>query len=173
MNRVRGRPHVRLPGASVVPGILLLLACDTGAPARVEAPADPALGEIAMRMAGPNEAALMVDVFLNGEGPYEFVLDTGATFTCVSRPRAEELDLPARRGATGFGAGIGGTGRVDLVRVDSLRVGEARAFDLTACVLDLDHLDVLGTEIDGLLGLNVLREFTVTLDFERGVIRLE
>jgi hypothetical protein len=85
---------------------------------------------------------------------------------------AERLELPSSR-LPGIGADAGGTGRVDLVRVDSLRVGEARAYELRACVLDLAHTAAIGVEIDGLLGLNFLRSFIVTLDFGRNVLRLE
>lgn len=150
----------------------LLGGCEVGAPARVEAPADTAAGEIGFRMAGRNAAAILVPVHINGEGPFDFVLDTGATLTCIERETAARLALPEQRGALGVGVGIGGGGRVDLVRVDSLRVGEARAVGMTACVLDLQQFAAIGTPIDGLLGLNFLRSFRMTLDFERNVLFL-
>lgn len=143
-----------------------------GAPARVEVPADSAAGEIAFDLAGPGDAALMVPVFLNGEGPFDFVLDTGATLTCVDQAIATRLQLPAARGVVGVGAGVGGAGRMQILRLDSLRIGAARAGDLTVCALDLKHTGSIGLEIDGLLGLNFLRSFRVTLDFERKVLHL-
>ncbi|MBA4156001.1 MAG: clan AA aspartic protease [Gemmatimonadetes bacterium] len=146
--------------------------CEVGAPARVEAPADTVAGEIGFRMAGPNDAALLVPVHINGEGPFDFVLDTGATLTCVEQETAARLELPEQRGARGVGVGIGRAGRVNLVRVDSLRVGEARVAGMTACVLDLQQFAVLGTPIDGLLGLNFLQSFRMTLDFRRNVLLL-
>jgi predicted aspartyl protease len=149
-----------------------LSACDVVAPARVEAPADTAAGEVDFRFAGPNDAALLVPVYVNGAGPYDFVLDTGATLTCLEQNVVAELALPQVRGAVGIGAGVGAAGRMELVRVDSLRLGAARAFEMTACVLDLRHMEGLGVPIDGLLGLNFLRAFHVTLDFEREVVTL-
>ena len=144
-----------------------------GTPARVQAPADSAAGEIAFELAGPGGAALLVPVYLNGEGPFDFVLDTGATLTCVNQPVAERLRLPRARGVAGVGAGAGGSGRMELVRLDSLRIGQARAEDLTLCTLDLSHIGSLGLDVDGLLGLNFLRAFRVTLDFEREVLLLQ
>lgn len=45
----------------------LAAACQpTGAPARVEAPADSAAGEVPFDLAGPGGAALIVPVHLNG-----------------------------------------------------------------------------------------------------------
>jgi hypothetical protein len=108
---------------------LLLLgssaACEAGAPARVRAsttPADSASGEIPFRLAGPGDAAIIVPVFVNGQGPFDFVLDTGAPFTCLEPALSRRLGLWERRSAVGVGAGIGGAGQVRLVRVDSLRV---------------------------------------------------
>ncbi len=59
------------------------------------------------------------------------------------------------------------------MEVDSLRVGQARAFDIGGCVLDLEHIGALGIRVDGLLGLNFLRSFRVGLDFERNVLTLQ
>jgi predicted aspartyl protease len=156
----------------------LVTACDLGAPARVTVPADTAAGEVPFRLAGAGGAMLLVAVEINGQGPYDLVLDTGATLTCLDERLVTELELPRAAGAFGYGAGVGGAGRVALVRVDSLRMGEAHAERLTACVLDLQHLQGLhgigagGERVNGLLGLNFLRNFRVTLDFERNVVLL-
>lgn len=151
----------------------LSAACETGAPARVEAPPDSAAGETAFRLAGPTGAAIIVPVHINGQGPFDFVLDTGATFTCVDRELSQRLELPTQRGAIGMGAGIGGSGQIRLVRMDSVRVGGARVEDITGCEVDLRHAAQVGVETDGLLGLNFLKPFRVTLDFERGVMILQ
>lgn len=157
-------------------GLLLafsLAACQYGTPARVETPADSAAGTLSFDLAGPGEAALVVPVHLNGQGPHPFVLDTGATLTCVNEVLADSLGLPERTGQFGFGAGVGGAGSVQLVAVDSLRIGATSAFDLTACTLDLAHLEQAGLRVDGLLGLNFLKSFRVTLDFGTRTLHLE
>jgi predicted aspartyl protease len=150
-----------------------LASCQYGDPTRVEAPADSAEGVIPFELAGPGGAALMVPVYLNGQGPHPFVLDTGATFTCVNETLADSLNLPSSRVPFGIGAGVGGTGNVQLVEIDSIRVGEAKAFDLTACVLNLDQLGDVGLRVDGLLGLNFLKSFRVTLDFGANTFHLQ
>lgn len=159
--------------ALVAPLWGLLLGCQVAAPARVQAPPDSAAGEIAFRLAGPGGAALLVPLYLNGQGPFEFVLDTGATITCVDQPLAERLNLQEQRGQIGLGAGVGGAGRVRLVGIDSLRIGGAEASGLTACVLDLAQVRAISPDVAGLLGLNFLREFRVTLDFNRNVLLLQ
>ena len=106
------------------------------------------------------------------ESTRDFVLDTGATLTCVDQALAEQLGLPERTGQIGFGAGIGGSGSVRLVGLDSLRIGATKAYDLTACTLDLSQFEQAGLDIDGLLGLNFLKSFRVTLDFESNRLTL-
>jgi predicted aspartyl protease len=163
----------RASRATPVAAALLLAACAGAvAPERVEAPADSAAGEVAFELAGPGGGALVVPVHVNGGGPFRFVLDTGATLTCVGSALADSLALPEQRGTVGVGAGIGGTGRMRLVRLDSLRVGGAMASGMTACSLDLEHIAEIGFDVQGLLGLNFLREFRVTLDFDRRVMTL-
>lgn len=153
--------------------VLVLSGCrQDGSPGRVQAPVDGDAGEVALEPVGRNEAALVVPVHINGQGPFDLVLDTGATFTCVTEAVAEQLGLPDRPGAVGFGAGVHSAGRVRIVQYDSLRVGAATAHDLSGCVLDLSSLDMMGTSVDGLLGLNFLRSFDVRLDFVRNVVTL-
>lgn len=165
-------------GRRLVHYCLLLLgtattSCNTSAaPARVETPTDSIAGEIPFELAGPGGAALIVPVFINGEGPYQFVLDTGATITCVDQALAQQLSLSEARGVLGSGATVTGTGQVRMLQIDSLRVGSARALELLGCELDLQHTGQLGFQMQGLLGLNFLKSFRVTLDFERNVLHL-
>jgi predicted aspartyl protease len=155
----------------VLAGLAALAACNEIAPARVEAPSDSTAGEVAFELAGPGGAALTVPVHLNGRGPYRFILDTGATLTCVDRALADTLQLEEKP-MRGVGAGVASSGQVRVLGIDSLRVGAARAYDLTACEVDLAHAEKVGVRVDGLVGLNFLKEFRVTLDFDRKVVQL-
>jgi predicted aspartyl protease len=169
----RPRPADRpAPRAALAVGWCALAACQP-APSRIAMPADSAAGEVAFDLAGPADAALVVPVHVNGEGPFDFILDTGATITCVADSTAVRLGLQERPMSGGVGVGVGGTGRLRLATVDSVRLGEARAYDLPVCLVDLSQTRVLGTEVHGLLGLNFLKPYRVTLDFERRVVRLQ
>lgn len=143
------------------------------APLRGTAPADAAAGEVRFELAGPGGAAIIVPVRINGEGPFNFVLDTGATLTCVDQELAKRLNLPARPGQIGMGAGINSRGQLQLVGISSLEVGTAKGQDLAAGALDLGNLRSIGLDVDGLIGLNFLKSYLVTLDFERKVLRLQ
>ena len=139
----------------------------------IGAPADAAPGSVAFKMAGPNDAAIIVAVKINGRGPYDFVLDTGATFTCLDNKLADELKLPEWKG--GFGTVVVGPagGAMKLLKVDTLEVGDARASDLIACSIDLNRISPPGLGIHGLVGLNFLKQYRVTIDFEKKSLRLE
>jgi predicted aspartyl protease len=168
-------------------GVLaLVLAVAPGCPVMDDTPetveiAEPAgeagaAGEtgVSFELAGPGGAALLVPVYVNGSGPHGFVLDTGATMTCIDAGLAARLDLPGAGGRVGVGMGIGQEpGALELVTIDSLRVGAATATGLTACALGLDQFRAMGLEVEGLLGLNYLREFRVTLDFDAERLVLE
>ena len=168
------RERYLLRCCAVLIGVSISGACETsGAPARVEVPPDSAAGETSFELAGPGGAALLVPVFINGQGPFRFVLDTGATFTCVDQALAARLSLQEAQGVLGAGATAGGAGQMRIVEIDSVRVGSARAEELLGCELDLQHTAQVGIEIEGLLGLNFLRAFRVTLDFDRNVLLLQ
>jgi predicted aspartyl protease len=145
--------------------------CELSAPARTHAPADTAAGEIEFRMASPNDAAILVPVQINGRPEVDFVLDTGATLSCVDVSLARELQLPEDDAIGGIAIGAMNIGRLETVRIDSLRIGNAVAYDVAACRLDLEALR-RGFGAHGLIGLNFLKSFDFRLDFERNVLTL-
>jgi predicted aspartyl protease len=150
---------------------LLLQGCDFAAPNRVQAPLDSAGGEVEFRLVGPNEAAFVVPVSINGRAPVNFIVDTGATLTCIDVSLARVLGLPDGESSSGVAIGAMSTGRVETVMIDTLRIGNAAAFDLLACRLDLAALRE-ALDVQGLVGLNFLKEFDVGIDFDRRVLRL-
>ena len=150
-----------------------LLGCTLPLTKDVGTPAEAAPGTVKFKMAGPNDAAIIVPVKINGRGPYDFVLDTGATFTCVDDELAAELKLPEWKG--GFGTVVVGPagGAMKLLKLETLEVGDARATGLAACSIDLNRIAPPGLGIHGLVGLNFLKSYRVTLDFEQKSLRLE
>jgi predicted aspartyl protease len=154
--------------------VLMLAACQVPVDAtRAELPADAEPGEIRFELAKPNEAAIVVPVMIGEAGPYQFVVDTGATITCLAESLAAELELPERKGVMGVGATVSSSGSLRLVEIESLSIGSTRATNVTACTIDLSQLQNVGLEADGLLGLNVLKNYRVTIDFDKRMMRLD
>ena len=122
--------------------LAILAAATAGCVQTADAPSPSDIaggGEIPFTLAGTGGAAIVVPVEINGTGPYQFVVDTGATLTCVDQELATRLQLPKPVGMMGYGASIGETGTVGLHRIETLVVGGATASELTACALDLQH----------------------------------
>lgn len=150
------------------------LGCSLPSAVSPGAPSETAPGEVNFKLAGPNEAALIVQVKINGKGPYDFVLDTGATFTCIDRQLVEELKLPNWSGPLGTVVITGGEGEMGFVKIDKLEVGDtASASELVACKLDLSRMQPPGFGIKGLIGLNFLKNYRVTINFESNTLRLD
>jgi len=147
-------------------------ACMVQMPAEMSSPAEVTPGEVAFELASGG-SAIVVPVRIDEHAPLRFILDTGATLTCLDAGVAKKLGLEPRTGVIGRGFGVGAEGTVGMVAIDSLTVGSAVAEDLTACRLDLQSLRGAGIHVDGLLVLNFLREYRVTLDFERRALKLE
>src|SRR5215207_7528824 len=123
----RRRSNGRRQAASLAVALTLcatsLGACaDVGQSSAASAPADTTAGEVSFRLAGVGGAAIVVPAYINGRGPIDLILDTGATLTCLDTTLVRELALPPRRATIGAAIGVGGAGRVELVSMDSLRV---------------------------------------------------
>jgi predicted aspartyl protease len=158
--------------AKLLLAIAAAASCTVQMPAQMSSPSEVAPGEVAFELAS-GESAIVVPVRIDGQGPFRFILDTGATLTCLDAATAKKLGLEQRAGVIGRGIGVRSEGGVGMVAITRLEVGSASAENLTACTLDLQSLRSAGVDVDGLLGLNFLREYRMTLDFERRALKLE
>src|SRR5207245_11617865 len=101
-------------------------------------------GEVPFELAAPNDAAIIVPVKINGRGPFKFVLDTGATFTCIDQKLVDQLKLPEWRGQSGAGVLAPTEGAVKLVSIDTFEVGNTKATDMKACAIEFSRLQTGG-----------------------------
>jgi predicted aspartyl protease len=101
---------------------------------------------------------LTVPVHVEGQGPFDFLVDTAAARSVLSIELARRLRLPFSRTARLHG--IAGVEFAETVTVAELGIGGLRSRDLEPLVLPWHRL-----EIDGVLGLDVLAERCVVLDF--------
>lgn len=139
---------------------------------RAAEPSKTLPGEVAFKLARPGASAILVPVRINGQGPYDFILDTGATLTCVDAALARDLSLPEKRGIRGVAASVDAASPMELVELETLHVGSAVGEDILACTVDLSNLEKVGLSGRGLLGLNFLKHYRVTIDFDRGSLQL-
>jgi predicted aspartyl protease len=113
---------------------------------------------------------VLVPVRVNGTGPYHFVVDTGATTTTLDDRVATEL-------------GLRDTGDIEIVTsagmfrtpsgaVDELAIGTTRISRLAVSWMRHDELKRDDRRISGVLGQDVLRRRTLTIDYSRRHITL-
>ncbi|MEP6945990.1 MAG: aspartyl protease family protein [Acidobacteriota bacterium] len=109
-----------------------------------------------------NRPVITVHVNKN-ERPLKFVLDTGSGITVISQDTAKALKIKAiARG--GFGKGIGGDGRFELVYgfLTSIDIGEVTVRDVPVYIRKF-HSDQ--AHIDGYIGLSMISKFLTTIDY--------
>jgi predicted aspartyl protease len=111
------------------------------------------------------EDRMTIDVAVQGDGPYRFLIDTGSQRTVVSTTLAETLGLAS--GPTVRIVSIAGLDRVATARVDSIDVGSRSFYDLTVPLLQHRHIGA-----DGILGTDSLQHQRVVLDFTRNTIEI-
>ncbi len=129
--------------------------------------------KVHFRLAGNDQPLLLVPTFVNGKGPYAFVLDTGAVQTLISLELAQDLGIEGQA-VTGKQV-IGASGRMYTLMslVESLAVGSTALEHLPVMITDVDALsELIGTRIEGYLGYDYLKHFSVTIDFEQETVDL-
>ncbi|MBV9959315.1 MAG: aspartyl protease family protein [Acidobacteria bacterium] len=129
--------------------------------------------EVSFRLAGGAQPLILLTVRAGGAGPFEFILDTGAGTSLITPELARQLNVAETAHKDGVGAG--GRVRVALGRLASLEVGAARVEDLEVAITDeLQRIGLaVGAKIDGDVGYNFLKNFRVTIDYARYMLRLD
>jgi hypothetical protein len=109
-------------------------------------------------------------VSVNGEGPFLFLFDTGATNT-ITRSLAARLGIAwgGRAAEQGAGEGVAEAG---FAKVAALDIAGARIKDQVVGVDpdDLQTVEAVGDQ--GVIGFETFRRFVVRLDYEQGLITL-
>src|SRR5437899_9316658 len=97
-------------------------------------------------------------VMINGQGPFQFLVDTGANTSCVSKTLAERLALPTTEPARVHT--IVGVRERPGVLIDRLEVGERKRKSVRVAVLPLTDA------LDGVLGIDWLSGQRLELGFK-------
>lgn len=117
-----------------------------------------------------------VKLMVNGKGPLRFVVDTGASLSVISDTVAARLGIkPVARG--GGARAVGGSGTFPIIYglLDSLAIGEAKIEAIPVYIRTI-HTAPDTPEIekaDGYIGLSVLANYGVTLDYQAKQMTLD
>lgn len=113
--------------------------------------------------------AVMVKV--NGKGPYRVIFDTGAPINLFNNKLAKEVDL--------LGDGPRSTlpflGTIAEVKVKKLQIGDAKASDQPAIVMDHPLVELMSKKLGGLYGIvgfPFFARYRMTIDYQAETLTL-
>jgi predicted aspartyl protease len=135
-------------------------------------PLPPATIDEALEIGGDDvearkrETRLSVEVRVNGRGPYQFVVDSGADTSVVGLRIAHDLELP-------LGTPVTLHNMTDRNIVDRVHVAELGLGPSTIRNLQLPALREADLGGAGMIGIDALARQRLMLDFERKLIRVE
>ena len=113
---------------------------------------------------------IVVETMLNGSGPFEFALDTGASISVVyDRPRTRAPIGPLANETVRV-LGISGSGHFPIANVAGIAVGSEIWEDARVAVLP--ETRPAPARIDGILGVDFLRRYAVWYSSREREIRL-
>ena len=132
--------------------------------------------EVVATSAKPTRQTLaLVPVFIDGNGPLPFALDTGASRSLISAGLAVKLHLPAR-GSAGMLRGVTGAATAENFAVASWRAGGIKLPpSMIAAVGSPTSGAVTGLHGPvGLLGSDVLSRYgKIAIDYDKGLLVLD
>jgi predicted aspartyl protease len=132
----------------------------------------PRSAKVKFRLTGGAQPLILLPVQVNGSGPFEFILDTGAGTSLLSSDLAKQLKVKIVGSKEGQSAG--GKVAVSLAKTESLAVGETELHDVDVGIVDLSHIGkTIGANVDGDLGYNFLKHFRLTIDYCNCEVRLD
>ena len=102
---------------------------------------------------------MLAPVGINGQGPFNFLLDTGANISCVSNRLMRQLDLTSYETARVHT--VVGVRDRPMVTLDHLQIGPRSRRMVRA-----PALPIKGPDIDGILGVDWLKGQRLVLDFK-------
>ncbi len=150
---------------TVILVVQLLLGCAHKPPAVLELP-PPASGIIASVPFTLHDNRILVQVMLNGSGPYTMIFDTGGANTITPMVQ-HQLNLASQGREIGEGAGSTAF-PIHTVHMRSLELGGLALADQKFMVIDLAKIRrAFGfAHLDGIIGLEVLERARVRVDFD-------
>ena len=113
---------------------------------------------------------VVVEVQINGQGPFRFAVDTAATGSFLTEQARAQLALPHIPGATTTVYGAIATGEFPLVEVGRIELGSEAWLSARLVALPADTSAT--ATLDGVLGADFLRRYSVGLTAADRALRL-
>ncbi len=118
-----------------------------------------------------NRYQIVLPVFINHAGPYDFLLDTGTETTILGPSLADELHLRTRGSVAVSGAGFHES--ATFAQLDLLEAGSHAVSGQEVLVYGLMNLRSVDSHIRGILGEDFLDHFDTLIDNEHKLLCLD
>ena len=113
---------------------------------------------------------ILVQATLNSMHTANFIIDTGATYTIISTEVAEHLGLrPDPEASLITLQAASGEIKAPLVNIATIRLGDLTIPNVMAAI----HTIESSSGFSGVIGLNLLNRFTMTVDASRHILQFE
>jgi predicted aspartyl protease len=117
-----------------------------------------------------SDGHILVPAMVNGQGPFRFALDTGASISVLFDTTVDQMDLDLSEGKQVVIQGMVGSGVFPVATIAELTVGSESWINARVALLPGD--DRTSDEFDGILGVDFLRRYALGVSVEDQVVRL-
>jgi predicted aspartyl protease len=101
---------------------------------------------------------LTAQVYINGQGPFTFAVDTGAYAMMVSQTVAQKLGIDDRHAQTAEIFGFGGRETVKKIKLNKLQIQQHQANEIDAVIVEQSNILKL-PGVEGIIGQNFLNRY--------------
>ncbi|MCO4293311.1 aspartyl protease family protein [Solitalea sp. MAHUQ-68] len=119
---------------------------------------------------------IVLPVFINGHGPYNFILDSGVSIMLITNPDLKDsLKLSTGRDVIIKGLGEGDDLKAKIVTGIRMNIGKAECFNMAGAIIPKDVLDLssyVGMPVAGILGYDFFNSFVVKINYVNQVITI-
>lgn len=116
---------------------------------------------------------MVVNVKINGKGPYRLVFDTGAPDSLVSNKIAKEAELFSKDFKKPIFSLFGSMGQVKMKEV---AIGDLKAENVSTMVLDHPTVQAIASfagPLEGIIGFTFYARYKMSIDYEKKVMTFE
>ncbi len=117
---------------------------------------------------------IIIPLFINGKGPFNFILDTGVTIFIITDPNlSDSIGLSSGRTIEITGLGEGDELEAKVVTGLEIKIGNTTARNMAGAQLSRDAFllsSYVGTPITGLIGYDFFNSFNIRINYTAQII---
>jgi clan AA aspartic protease (TIGR02281 family) len=117
-------------------------------------------------LVGSDKPIIIVKTKVNGKGPFNFAVDTGASVTALSKQLAQSLEISENKGNLKKGHSCCGEIDAAMASIKSVEVGDTEVRDIQVALMDLTSFSkMLKIDLAGIIGYSFMKNYKVSIDY--------